>query len=152
MRPAIDEYFLDMALLISSRSTCARRKVGAVLVDSNNWVLATGYNGVPSGFEHCTDAPCSGAQFSSGEGLEFCRAIHAEQNAILQGGMSGNLGRARTIYCTTAPCITCVKLLLNTSVNRMVAMERYMQPLAENMWTDAGRAWEILFFHNRKGV
>jgi len=115
-------YFLKMAFLVSERGTCARRKVGCVLVNSKNHVLATGYNGVASGQEHCIDKPCKGAEFKSGEGLDICRAIHAEQNALLQ---CKDVYDIETIYCTVSPCIHCIKLLLNTSVKHVVFGEKY---------------------------
>ena len=84
MRLAVDDYFLKMAELAALRSTCARRQVGCVLVDSNNHVAATGYNGVPKGFVHCLDVPCIGADAQSGTRLDECYAVHAEMNALLQ--------------------------------------------------------------------
>ncbi len=116
------EYFLIMAKLVSRRSTCARRQVGCVLVDKHKHVLATGYNGVASGVTHCTDEPCPGATCKSGEGLDLCEAIHAEQNAILQ---CKDAQQIRTAYITTAPCVTCTKLLLNTSCKTIVFLESY---------------------------
>ena len=83
-RPSKDEYFMDMALLVSERSTCLRRKVGAVLINKRKHVLATGYNGVASGQPHCLDIPCIGANSASGTDLDLCEAVHAEQNALLQ--------------------------------------------------------------------
>ena len=77
-------YFLKMAHLVSERGTCARRKVGCILVNSKKHVIATGYNGVSSNQEHCIDNPCKGARLKSGQGLDLCEAIHAEQNALLQ--------------------------------------------------------------------
>ena len=116
------EYFLIMAKLVSRRSTCARRQVGCVLVDEHKHVLATGYNGVASGKTHCTDKPCPGAKCKPGENLDLCEAIHAEQNAILQCKDSQKI---RTAYITTAPCVTCTKLLLNTSCKTIVFIESY---------------------------
>lgn len=116
------EYFLIMARLVSRRSTCARRQVGCVLVDEHKHVLATGYNGVASGKTHCTDKPCPGAKCKPGENLDLCEAIHAEQNAILQCKDSQKI---RTAYITTAPCVTCTKLLLNTSCKTIVFIESY---------------------------
>ena len=129
-RPRADDYFLDMARLIATRGTCRRRKVGCVLVNSRRHVLATGYNGVPSGFYHCTDAPCPGADYVSGEGLDKCEATHAEQNALLQ---CHDVHDIHTAYITCAPCVHCVKLLLNTSCKRIVFGERYT-PQAEELW------------------
>lgn len=118
-----DFYFLKMAFLVSERATCIRRKVGCVFVNSKNHVIATGYNGVASGQEHCIDSPCKGAEFKSGEGLDKCRAIHAEQNALLQ---CKDVYEIDTIYSTVSPCIHCLKLLLNTSTKRIVFGEKYI--------------------------
>ena len=112
-RQPADFYFLRMALLVSERGTCVRRKVGCILVNKKNHVLATGYNGNPSGFMHCLDNPCKGANSKSGKDLDKCEAIHAEQNALLQ---CKDVYDIDTIYCTVSPCIHCVKsVLLYTS-------------------------------------
>ena len=122
MRPDQDEYFVNMLQLVGTRSTCARRQVGCILVNEKNHIVATGYNGVPSGFPHCTDIPCPGASAPSGEGLDLCLAIHAEQNALLQ---CGDVYSIKTAYVTAFPCIHCLKLLMNTSCERIVFLEDY---------------------------
>ena len=140
MRPSIIEYFSVMALVVSSRGTCIRRRVGCVLVSKDGKVLATGYNGVPSGFHHCIDTPCEGARFKSGKGLDKCEAIHAEQNALLQ---VSDVSLIDTAYCTTAPCIHCLKLLLNTGCKRIVFNEDYPHSDASrDLWERAGRVWQ----------
>ena len=123
-------YFLKMAHLVSERGTCARRKVGCILVNSKKHVIATGYNGVSSGQEHCIDNPCKGARLKSGQGLDLCEAIHAEQNALLQ---CKDVYDIDTVYCTLSPCIHCLKLLLNTSAKHIIFMEKYVDadPLGE---------------------
>ena len=128
-RIGVDKYFLQMASLVGERSTCRRRKVGCVLVDSSNHVVATGYNGVPTHFEHCIDSPCEGASYSSGEGLEKCLAVHAEQNAFLQLRSNDEL----TAYLTISPCITCAKMFANSRVKRIVATQQYAQSLAKDI-------------------
>lgn len=138
MRPSKHEYFMEMANLVSQRGTCTRRKVGCVLIDINGHVLATGYNGVAKGLIHCTDEPCKGACYKSGEGLEFCEAIHAEQNALLQCPNVLNIYMA---YCTTAPCVHCVKLLLNTTCCTIVSGEEYPHSDSKRLWTKANRTW-----------
>ena len=125
-RLEVDEYFLKMALLVGERSTCRRRMVGCVLVDSSNHVVATGYNGVPTHFQHCLDVPCEGATSNSGEDLEKCLAVHAEQNAFLQLRSNDTL----TAYLTVTPCITCAKMIANSKVRRIVANVKYNQSLA----------------------
>ena len=130
-RQPADFYFLRMALLVSERGTCVRRKVGCILVNKKNHVLATGYNGNPSGFSHCLDNPCKGANSTSGKDLDKCEAIHAEQNALLQ---CKDVYDVHTVYCTVSPCIHCVKLLLNTSTKKIVFGEKYIQKDAEKLW------------------
>ena len=137
-RPPIDDYFLAVAKLVSTRATCARRQVGCVLVDDKNHVLATGYNGVASGLPHCIDVPCSGAHAPSGTGLDLCEAIHAEQNALLQ---CKNVYEIQTVYCTASPCITCIKLLLNTTCKRIVFIEEYPHGRSKELWEATGRSW-----------
>ena len=110
-----------------------------MLVSEDNKVLATGYNGVPSGFPHCIDEPCEGAKYRSGLGLDKCEAIHAEQNALLQ---VGDVKLIETAYCTTAPCIHCIKLLLNTGCQRIVFNQDYPHSDASKaLWEKAGREW-----------
>lgn len=131
LRPCKDEYFLAMAVLVAARSTCSRRSVGCVLVDSRNHVLATGYNGVASGVAHCIDTHCPGADLPSGTGLDKCEAIHAEQNAILQ---CKDVGVIETAYITTSPCHTCTKLLMNTGCSRIVFLKAYTDESPKELW------------------
>ena len=133
-RPTPESYFLAMAQLAATRGTCSRRKVGCILVSERGHVLATGYNGVASGQPHCQDKPCAGACLPSGEGLELCEAIHAEQNALLQ---CRDVFEIDTCYCTASPCITCVKLLMNTSCRRIIFFEEYPHHEAKNLWTSS---------------
>ena len=126
-RPPTDFYFLRMAELVSTRGTCARRKVGCVFVNKRNHVIATGYNGNPAGFIHCINKPCSGAKSKSGTDLDKCEAIHAEQNALLQCKDVYDIHR---VYTTLEPCIHCVKLLLNTSTQQIIYGEKYVHDQA----------------------
>lgn len=128
--------YLQVAEIIALRGTCRRRKVGCVLVDRYGRILATGYNGVPAGRTHCLDEPCAGAQHPSGAGLDLCEAIHAEQNAIL---LLSDPWKVETVYLTTTPCVSCMKLLLGTSATRIVARELYPHPEAIKMWEESGR-------------
>lgn len=124
-RPTADEYFMAMAMLVATRSTCSRRKVGCVLIDENKNILATGYNGVAKGQPHCNEGhPCPGAESESGKDLNECYAIHAEQNALIQ---CKDLTKVYACFCTTAPCVMCTKLFLNTTLTRMVYVESYPQ-------------------------
>lgn len=138
-RPSKDQYFLKMARLTSTRGTCARRKVGCVLINVHGHVQATGYNGTPAGFPHCIDDPCPGHDLPSGTGLDECEAIHAEQNALLQ---CHDVQSIYTAYCTASPCVTCTKLLLNTSCQRIVFLEAYPDSeKSRRLWERAGREW-----------
>lgn len=139
MRPSSDQYFMDMAVLAASRGTCARRKVGCVLVNERKHVVATGYNGVARGLPHCIDTPCSGAHYPSGQGLEKCEALHAEANALLQ---CRDVYSIHTAYVTDSPCVHCTKLLLNTSCQRIVFMKAYPHSESKVLWEKAGRLWE----------
>lgn len=151
MRPSRDEWAMKLALLTAQRATCCRRQVGCVLLNARGHVLATGYNGVAAGLPHCnyhdpyfeTGFPhaCSGANSPSGTNLDGCQAIHAEQNAMLQ---CKDVYSIHTCYVTASPCMTCVKLLLNTSCERIVFVEEYPHSAARELWTGAGRAWEQL--------
>lgn len=137
-RPTVDEYFTIMAMHASSRASCIRRRVGCVLTNDKNHVLATGYNGPPAGVVNCTTHPCKGAHYPSGQGLNMCQAIHAEHNAIMQ---CSNIYVIKTAYVTATPCLQCVDLLMNTSCERIV----YLQPYAashsgtSDIWRAAGK-------------
>lgn len=124
-RPSIDEYFLRMASLVATRSTCIRRQVGCVLANVHNHVIATGYNGVCKGDTHCIASPCPGAFMPSGEGLHLCQAIHAEQNALIQ---CRDIDAIHTAYCTASPCVNCMRLLVGTGVQRIVFRQTYPHP------------------------
>lgn len=140
MRIDADQYFLRLAELVSLRGTCARRQVGCVLVDHNNFVLATGYNGVAKGVKHCTDNPCPGANQPSGQGLHLCEATHAEANALIQ---CRDINAIHTAYVTASPCIQCTRLLMSTSCKRVVFAEVYPHSESERLWksTDMHRVW-----------
>ena len=142
MRPTRDEHFLAMAALVATRSTCVRRAVGCVLVDVHQHVAATGYNGRPRGFDHCSEGtPCLGARAPSGTDLDDCEAVHAEQNALLQ---CRDVELLDACYVTVSPCLTCVKLLLNTSCRRVVAAAPYAHDAAaRELWLRGGRRWEV---------
>lgn len=140
MRPSKDEYFMSMAFLASTRGTCARRRVGCVLINARGHVLSTGYNGPAAGLPHCIDHPCDGACAPSGTKLDACEALHAEQNALLQ---CRDPYQIHTAYVTASPCVTCTKLFMNTSCERIVFLEEYPHPAAQTLWeTMGGRTWE----------
>lgn len=135
-RPDLDHLYLDMARLIATRGTCSRRQVGCVLTDRRGRVLSMGYNGVPSGRPHCVDQNCPGAAFAPGQGLDACQAIHAEQNAVV---LCDKPWEVHTAYITVSPCVSCVKLLLATSCQRIVAGGEYAHSDAIQEWLANGR-------------
>lgn len=170
MRPSQDEWAMSVALITAKRSTCLRRQVGCVLLNARGHVLSTGYNGVAAGLPHCNEitgevpnpalkqpdgtyrsaehweretvpvfgCACAGARSSSGTDLDSCQAIHAEQNALLQ---CRDMYEIHTAYTTTSPCVTCCKLLLNTSCQRIVFIDQYAKD-SSKLWTGAGRIWD----------
>lgn len=140
-RPSISVYMMGIALMAASRATCVRRSVGCVLVNRLNHILATGYNGVPRGMVHCALMKCPGAEAPSGQSLDGCMATHAEQNALLQ---CKDVEEITTAYVTAQPCITCVKLLMNTGCRSIVYLEPYPHPMAQRLWADAGRSMSML--------
>jgi dCMP deaminase len=121
IRPTIDEYFMEIASVVAKRSTCLRNQVGAVIVKDKR-ILSTGYNGAPRNLEHCLDIGCIRQQnnIASGTRHELCRAVHAEQNAIIQAALHGVSIENATVYCTHQPCILCAKMLINSRVEKVV--------------------------------
>lgn len=138
-RPSWDEYFLQLARQAATRSTCLRRQVGAVLVRDRR-VLTTGYNGAPRGVAHCLDAGCLREQLGvpSGERHELCRAIHAEQNAIIQAAVHGVAVEGASLYCTHQPCVLCAKMIINAGVREIVFAEGYPDEFSLRMFAEAG--------------
>lgn len=136
MRPTWCEYFLDMAEFVSQRSTCDRRKVGAVLVRGRK-VLTTGYNGPPSGLVHCENRGCMREEMGvpSGERHELCWGVHAEQNAIIQAALHGITTKGATLYSTTSPCIICAKMIINAGIDKVVCAGGYPDDMAGDILT-----------------
>ena len=130
-RPSWDLYFLNIAGLVASRSTCLRRRVGAVLVKDRK-ILATGYNGAPSKIDHCSITGCLRAQLKipSGERHELCRGLHAEQNAFLQAALHGTSVKSATLYSTIQPCIICAKMIINAGIKEVVTAGSYPDKMA----------------------
>jgi dCMP deaminase len=137
-RPSWDEYFIDIAHLISSRSTCLRRKVGAIIVKDRR-ILATGYNGTPSGVKHCDEVEClrEKLKIPSGERHELCRGLHAEQNVLLQAALYGISVRDSAIYCTNQPCTICAKMLINAGVKEIIIANGYPDKMAVDFLKEA---------------
>ncbi len=139
MRPSWDEYFMRLAYLVSTRATCTRRKVGAVIVKERR-VLATGYNGPPKSLAHCDVTGCIREELSvpSGERHELCRGLHAEQNAIIQAAVHGVSIKGATIYVTNHPCVVCAKMIINAEMKEIVYAEGYPDDLAKLMLIESG--------------
>ena len=139
MRPSWESYFMEIARVVATRSTCLRRQVGAVLVN-NRQILATGYNGAPRGLVHCLDRGCLRDELGipSGERHELCRGLHAEQNAIIQAAKHGTNIDGATLYSTTMPCIICAKMIINAGIRRVVYDEGYADQLSLEMVAESG--------------
>jgi len=137
-RPTWDEYFLEVADLVSKRATCLRRRVGAVLVKDKK-ILATGYNGAPSGLKHCADTGCirEKLKIPSGQRHELCRGLHAEQNVILQAALYGVSTKESTLYITNQPCAICSKMLINAGIKEIVICDGYPDEMAEKFLKEA---------------
>lgn len=139
-RPSWDQYFMEMAELTAKRSTCMRRNVGAVIVKDKH-LVATGYNGAPRGIRHCAEiGSCLREELKvpSGQRHELCRALHAEQNAIIQAATLGVSIEDSTIYITHQPCVICAKMIINAGIKRIVVKEGYPDDLAVEMLEEAG--------------
>jgi len=139
LRPSWESYFMEIALLVSRRSTCLRRAVGAVLVKDRR-ILTTGYNGAPSGLAHCLEKGCLREQMAvpSGERHELCRGLHAEQNAIIQAALHGVSIRGATLYCTTFPCGICARMLINAGIGQIYYQSGYEDRISRSMLEEAG--------------
>jgi len=142
-RPEWDEYFLEIARLVATRSTCRRRNVGAVIVGDKR-LLTTGYNGAPAGLAHCLEVGCLREKMGipSGERQELCRGLHAEQNAIIQAALYGVPIAGATVYVTCQPCTTCVKMLVNCKIRRIVTADDYPDEFARQLLTESGIKFE----------
>ena len=138
-RPSWTEYFMDITKLVALRSTCMRRTVGAILVKDKR-ILASGYNGAPSGLRHCEEVGCLRKDLAipSGTRQELCRGLHAEQNVILQAAYHGISIQGSDLFCTTKPCVICSKMLINAGIKRIFFEEGYDDPLSEQMLQEAG--------------
>ena len=138
-RPSWDEYFMQIAILVSSRSTCIRRKVGAIIVKDKR-ILTTGYNGVPRRLAHCREVGCLREKMgiSSGKNQELCRGLHAEQNAIIQAALHGITIQNSYLYCTEQPCITCAKMIVNAGIVKILYLNSYPDELARTILKETG--------------
>lgn len=136
-RPSTDEYFMEIASVVAKRSTCLRNHVGALFV-KNKRILSTGYNGAPSGLDHCDVVGCARENVASGTHHELCRAVHAEQNAIIQAALHGISIEGATLYCTHQPCILCAKMMINARVTKVVYQQSYPDGTALDFLEQAG--------------
>jgi dCMP deaminase len=137
-RPSWENYFMDITTLVAKRSTCTRRAVGAIIVKDKR-VLSTGYNGAPSGIEHCIEIGCLREKLDvpSGERHELCRGIHAEQNAIIQAAYYGVSINDSILFCTNLPCSICAKMIINSGIKNIYYKDGYADPMSEEMLKDA---------------
>ena len=137
-RPSWDEYFIGIAELVSKRSSCLRRSVGAIL-DKDKKILATGYNGAPSKIRHCSEVGCvrEKLKIPSGERHELCRGLHAEQNAFLQAALHGTSVKDASLYSTTQPCIICAKMIINAGIKEIVIRGDYPDKLSKDLLKEA---------------
>jgi dCMP deaminase len=144
-RPNIDEYFLKAAAVVAERSTCLRHHVGAVAVRDKQ-ILSTGYNGAPAGQPDCLTLGCLRDELNipSGTRHETCRAVHAEQNAIIQAALHGVSLEGATIYCTHTPCILCAKMLTNARIKRYVSFGVYNDEAFKPLFAGAGIELQLL--------
>lgn len=138
-RPSWHEYFMSITRLVAERSTCLRRKVGAILVRDKR-ILATGYNGAPQGLKHCLETGClrEKLKIPSGQRHELCRALHAEQNVLIQAARYGTAVAGSQLYCTNMPCIICAKMIINADIHTIYYSEGYADEMSAEMLSEAG--------------
>ncbi|WP_003542748.1 deoxycytidylate deaminase [Desulfotomaculum nigrificans] len=138
MRPSWDEYFMEITRVVATRSTCLRRKVGAVIIKDKR-ILTTGYNGAPAGLAHCLEIGCLREQMGipSGQRHELCRGLHAEQNALLQAAVHGIAIQGSTIYVTHQPCVLCAKMIVNAGIKKVVFAGDYPDELSLDIFKEA---------------
>ena len=148
-RPSWDEYFMKLAWLVAERSTCVRHHVGAVIVRDKR-ILTTGYNGAAANIKDCLELGCLRNQLNipSGTRHEICRAIHAEQNAIIQAGTHGININGGTLYCTHSPCILCAKMIANAKIKRVIMSIEYPDETFKNLFKEAGIQFETMSIPN----
>lgn len=146
-RLTVDEYFMAITKVVAMRSTCLRQNVGAVIVKDKR-ILSTGYNGAPANLPHCIDLGCLREELKipSGERHELCRAVHAEQNAIIQAALHGVSIENATMYTTHQPCIMCAKMLINSKIKRVIYGTKYNDEKGLEFLKEAGvevKYWPI---------
>jgi dCMP deaminase len=139
MRPTTNEYFMEIAKVVATRSTCLRHHVGAVIVKDKH-IISTGYNGAPRGLPHCTDVGCIRdlQHIPSGTQVQICVAVHAEQNAIIQAALHGISTKGGTLYCTLQPCIICSKMIINAGIVKVIYFGSYPDDGGLDLLREAG--------------
>ncbi len=144
-RPELDEYFLKIASVVAERSTCRRHHMGAIAVRDKH-ILSTGYNGAAAGLKDCLELGCLRDELGikSGTRQEICRAIHAEQNAIIQAALHGVSLEGATMYCTHTPCVLCAKMMVNARIKRSVSFGKYIDDEFIQLFEEAGIEVDIL--------
>jgi dCMP deaminase len=136
-RPSVDNYFMNIAIMVSSRTTCLRRRVGSVIVKDKQ-IVSTGYNGSPQGMPHCLEIGCARENVPSGERSELCRGAHAEQNAINFAARFGISIEGATVYTTHLPCSWCAKSIVNAGITRVVYLHDYPDPASKAILENVG--------------
>ena len=138
-RVPLEEYFMKIAHVVAERSTCFRNNVGAVIV-KNKHIISTGYNGAPRGLDHCLDIGCYRKEHNvpSGQKHELCRAVHAEQNAIIQASLNGASTEDGVLFCTHSPCIICAKMLINAKIKKVYYANEYADQSAMDYFKEVG--------------
>ena len=150
-RPSWETYFMNITTLVAQRSTCTRRAVGAIIVKDKR-ILSTGYNGAPSGIQHCLDVGClrENMRVPSGERHELCRGIHAEQNAIIQAAYHGVSVKGAVLFCTNLPCSICAKMIINAGIRKIYYQSGYADRLSREMLDAAGV--EVIHYVNDANI
>ncbi|RLG21441.1 cytidine deaminase [Candidatus Micrarchaeota archaeon] len=139
-RQSWDDYFMMIADIVSTRSTCLSRRTGAILVKDKH-IISTGYNGAPRGIRNCVEKGyCNRKKmgFKSGEGLEYSYAVHAEENAILQAAYHGHSTKGAVMYATTSPCVFCAKSIINAGIVKVHYIEDYPHDFSLQLFKEAG--------------
>ncbi len=141
------DYFMNITFLVAERSTCLRRKVGAIAILDCR-ILATGYNGAPAGVRDCLEIGCLREELGvpSGQRHEICRGLHAEQNVIIQAALHGVSIRGADIYCTTQPCLICAKMLINAQVENVYYATAYPDELSTELMAESQVNFEYVSF------
>ena len=137
MRKTWNEYFMDVAELVSTRSTCDRLHVGAVIVQDKN-IIATGYNGSPKGMPHCDEV---GHEMENGHCV---RTTHAEQNALIQAAKHGHKTNESTLYITHSPCYTCAKLIITAGIKNVYFKNLFRESKGIDLLTKSNVYWELV--------